>query len=136
MRHLYRFVEPVILFLLKTKGQAYGYDLAGEVRKHAFTDAAIERAALYRTLRQLEDNGLVSSDWSVQPSGPARRIYSLTSAGEQHLEQWAGLLTDLSGAMVRFVGKIHTAIRKEKEAKAASDPVVQPVKYPHETITR
>ena len=46
MGNLYRFVEPVVLFLLKTKGQSYGYDLASELKKHALTDAEIEVAAL------------------------------------------------------------------------------------------
>ncbi len=34
MGNLYRFVEPVILFLLQQKGQSYGYDLAGDLNNH------------------------------------------------------------------------------------------------------
>ncbi len=61
MGNLYRFVEPVVLRLLKKKGRSYGYDLSGDLQKHALTDAEIERAALYRTLRRLELNGNVAS---------------------------------------------------------------------------
>ena len=45
MGNLYRFVEPVVLLLLKRKGHSYGYDLSGDLHKHALTDAEIERAA-------------------------------------------------------------------------------------------
>jgi DNA-binding PadR family transcriptional regulator len=85
MGNLYRFVEPVVLLLLKKKGRSYGYDLANDLHAHALTDAAIERAALYRTLRTLEANGNVVSEWETDNSGPARRVYKLTRQGEKHL---------------------------------------------------
>jgi PadR family transcriptional regulator PadR len=114
MGNLYRFVEPVVLFLLKTKGQSYGYDLASHLKKHALTDAEIEVAALYRTLRQLEKNGNVISEWNVDGRGPARRIYKLTSKGERHFEEWIVVMEHLSKSMVRFVRK---AVRLGKKAK-------------------
>lgn len=43
---LYRFVEPVVLLLVKRKGRAYGYDLSTDLQEHALPDAEIERAAL------------------------------------------------------------------------------------------
>ena len=103
MGNLYRFVEPVVLLLLKKKGQSYGYDLSSELRKHALTDAEIERAALYRALRQLETNGNVVSEWDTDKGGPARRVYRLTAEGEQHLEEWAEVLDHMAKAMRRFV---------------------------------
>jgi PadR family transcriptional regulator, regulatory protein PadR len=102
------FVEPVVLLLLKKKGRSYGYDLAGEIQEHALTDASIDPGALYRTLRQLEKNGNVKSEWNVENPGPARRIYKLTAAGEKHLQEWAFVLDHVSRSMSRFV----------KEAKA------------------
>lgn len=106
MGNLYRFVEPVVLLLLKKKGRSYGYDLAGELEKHALTDAAIEKAALYRTLRQLEMNGNVVSEWETDKAGPARRVYRLTPEGEGHLEEWAAVLSHMSAAMTRFVREV------------------------------
>ena len=103
MGNLYRFVEPVLLFLLRKKGKSYGYELAGEVRQYAFTDAEIEVAALYRTLRQLEENGCVTSSWDVEGSGPARRVYALTPRGTAHLEEWLVVLDHMASAMNRFV---------------------------------
>lgn len=103
MGNLYRFVEPVVLLLLKKKGRSYGYDLGSELKEHAITDAEIERAALYRTLRHLEGNGNVVSEWDTAKNGPARRVYRLTRKGENHLQEWATVLDHVAKSMGRFV---------------------------------
>jgi PadR family transcriptional regulator, regulatory protein PadR len=103
MGNVYRFVEPVVLLLLKKKHRSYGYELSGALQDHALTDAAVERAALYRTLRQLEANGNVVSEWETDRGGPARRLYSLTPEGERHLAEWAVVLEHLSHSMAGFV---------------------------------
>lgn len=118
MGNLYRFVEPVVLLLLKNKGRSYGYDLSGELQQHALTDAEIERAVLYRTLRQLEKNGNVVSEWDVDKSGPARRVYRLTPNGEKHLEEWAAVLDHVSKSMARFVREVR-GLRNEKSSPRA-----------------
>lgn len=115
MGNLYRFIEPVLLFLLKQKGQAHGYELATELRAHAFTDAEIEVSALYRTLRQLEQNDCVISEWDVEGSGPARRLYKLTPRGKEHLEEWITVLAHISKSMSRFV-------KEARSLAAADDP--------------
>ena len=107
MGNLYRFVEPVVLLLLKKHGPSYGYELATALNEHALTDAEIERAALYRTLKQLEMNGHVVSDWDVSGSGPARHVYRLTESGEEHLREWAVVLEKLSQAMASFVEEVN-----------------------------
>ena len=103
MGNLSRFVEPVVLLLLKKKGRSYGYDLGNDLHAHALTDAVIERAALYRTLRTLEANGNVVSEWETDQGGPARRVYKLTRQGEDHLKEWAAVLDHVAKSMSRFV---------------------------------
>jgi poly-beta-hydroxybutyrate-responsive repressor len=129
MGNLYRFVEPVALLLLKKKGPAYGYELSNDIQQHALTDAEIERAALYRTLRQLESNGKVSSKWDTKNTGPARRVYKLTPQGEQHLEEWATVLGHVSKSMNRFVreaqnlmnGNLRNKVRAGRLRKGRGD---------------
>jgi poly-beta-hydroxybutyrate-responsive repressor len=112
MGNLYRFVEPVILLLLKKKGCSYGYDLSADLQEHAITDAEIEGGALYRTLRQLEINRNVKSEWETDQGGPARRVYKLTAQGEQHLEEWATVLEHVSKSMARFVKETRKTLRQ------------------------
>jgi DNA-binding PadR family transcriptional regulator len=114
MGNLYRFVEPVLLLLLRTKGRSYGYELGSDVPKYALTDAEIEVSALYRTLRQLEQNDCVTSRWDVEGSGPARRLYALTARGEQHLEEWVTVLGHMSKSMTRFVSQAKAAAKNSK----------------------
>jgi poly-beta-hydroxybutyrate-responsive repressor len=102
MGNIYRFIEPVLLLMLKEKKESYGYDLSAGLADYALTDAAIERAALYRTLRRLEQNGYVTSSWESEHAGPARRIYSLTEAGHEHLREWGEVLGRLGQAMQNF----------------------------------
>ena len=96
MGHLYRFLEPLVLFQLKKRGHSHGYELSQQLRDHVLTDAEIERAALYRTLRHLEATGNVVSAWDADDSGPARRVYRLTAKGEQHLQEWAVVLDQMT----------------------------------------
>ncbi len=105
MGNVYRFIEPVLLLMLKEKGHSYGYDLSESLKDYALTDARIERAALYRTLRTLEQNGYVKSTWDVEGGGPARRVYSLTRSGHGHLREWAEVMDRLSKSMKTFVKK-------------------------------
>jgi len=106
MGRLYRFIEPVLLLMIRERGQSYGYDLSNGLAQYAFTDAEIERAALYRTLKILETNRFVVSEWDVEGSGPARKLYSLTREGEQHLRQWAQVLNKVGRSMSQFVRKV------------------------------
>jgi PadR family transcriptional regulator, regulatory protein PadR len=121
MGNLYRFVEPVILLLLQMKGRSCGYELCSDLQEHALTDAEIDKAALYRTLRQLEKNGNVKSAWETGEGGPARRVYRLTREGEKHLEEWAIVLEHLSKSMTRFVSDVRKlqqprVVKKRKPA--------------------
>ncbi|MBZ5570198.1 MAG: helix-turn-helix transcriptional regulator [Acidobacteriia bacterium] len=104
---MYRFVEPVVLLMLKEKGRSYGYDLVSNLANYALTDAQIEGAALYRTLRRLEENRYVVSSWETRNGGPARRVYTLTKAGEQHLSEWGEVLGNLGSAMSRFAKRLN-----------------------------
>ncbi len=109
MGNVYRFLEPVLLWMLKKKGRSYGYDLAASMPEYALTDAALDRGALYRTLRQLEEAGHVESKWDVEGSGPARRVYSLTPSGVEHLDEWAEVLGNLSRSMSQFVADVRSS---------------------------
>jgi PadR family transcriptional regulator, regulatory protein PadR len=103
MGNLYRFVEPVVLFVLEQNGPTYGYELGNKLKSHKLTDAEIDRAVLYRTLQRLEIMGHVSSDWDTSGTGPARHIYNISESGKNHLREWATVLGNLSRSMESFV---------------------------------
>jgi PadR family transcriptional regulator PadR len=102
MGNLYRYIEPVVLLILHEEKRSHGYDLAEKLNSFALTDARIERASLYRTLRGLEENGYVTSAWDVEGAGPARRVYALTENGRLRLQEWTQLLERMGSAMLAF----------------------------------
>lgn len=108
MGNLYRYVEPVVLYLLEKEGPAYGYELAVNLQRHALTDAEIDRGALYRTLQRLETMGHVTSTWDTSGPGPARHTYSITQSGKDHLREWAVVLNSLSHSMESFADDVNS----------------------------
>jgi DNA-binding PadR family transcriptional regulator len=47
---------------------------------------------VYRTLKQMEENGLVTSEWDMPKAGPAKRSFALTDAGRTALRRWIDAL--------------------------------------------
>jgi poly-beta-hydroxybutyrate-responsive repressor len=92
-------LQPFLLLCLQ-QWQSYGYDLMRRLALFGFE--ATDPGSVYRTLRQLEKEGLVRSDWDTSQQGPARRMYSLTDAGAAYLETWASALRDSQSMLDRF----------------------------------
>jgi PadR family transcriptional regulator, regulatory protein PadR len=90
---------PVILLMLR-EWNSYGYELMEKMS--AFGMYEINPGAFYRTLRQMEKDGIVSSSWSTSEAGPARRMYSITAAGEAYLKFWADSLDQYQKIMSTF----------------------------------
>src|SRR5258708_31566459 len=80
---------PAVLLLLRDVS-SYGYDLMKALSRFGF--AMMNPGPLYRMLRQMEKDGLVSSSWDTSGQGPARRLYSLTEAVEASPTRWGGSL--------------------------------------------
>src|SRR5207237_1481413 len=80
---------PYLLFALSFC-QAHGYRLQQWLR--ALGLFGVDLTTLYRILRQMERDGLVSSAWDTDRQGPARRVYTLSDAGRLMLESWAAAL--------------------------------------------
>jgi poly-beta-hydroxybutyrate-responsive repressor len=99
MGNLYRFAEPIILLTIAKAGEAHGYQIAQEAEKLAVTHAGLDSGVIYRVLRRLEVNGRVSSQWDTTGGGPARRIYSLTESGRQHLAEWGTIMKDIARSL-------------------------------------
>jgi PadR family transcriptional regulator PadR len=77
---------PVVLLMLR-QWSSYGYDLMKALTTFGFI--MLNPGPLYRVLRQMEKEGLVSSRWDTSGQGPARRLYTITEAGEAYLRLWA-----------------------------------------------
>jgi len=94
------FEQMVLLAIVHLGGEAYGIPIVEEIERR--TGRSVARAAVYITLRRLEEKGFVSS-WMSDPTpergGKARRYVQLTSDGARALRDarqvadrmWQGL---------------------------------------------
>ena len=85
-----RFSEPALLLLLRDR-PAHGYELIDSLAELA-PSLRVDMGNLYRSLRAMEAEGLVTSEWDAEAPGPAKRRYELTSAGRRLLDEWATAL--------------------------------------------
>jgi PadR family transcriptional regulator PadR len=90
---------PILLLMLR-QWSSYGYELMD--RMTSFGLAAMNAGTFYRTLRQMEKNGMVRSSWDTSEAGPARRRYTITEAGEAYLKFWADSLEQYQKMMNTF----------------------------------
>jgi PadR family transcriptional regulator PadR len=99
-----RFVEPSLLLLLRER-PLHGYELIERLPEVA-GEGRIDVGNLYRLLRSLEAEGLVSSEWSAELPGPAKRTYELTDEGRKLLDRWVEALrqaqVDVQGFLDRY----------------------------------
>jgi poly-beta-hydroxybutyrate-responsive repressor len=86
-------VRPAVLLLLRDH-ESHGYELIGRLVELGVKTP--NRGALYRLLRTMADEGLITWYWSTPKHGPARRVYALTEQGEQHLEASMAMLASLA----------------------------------------
>jgi PadR family transcriptional regulator, regulatory protein PadR len=82
-----RLVEPCLLVLLQN-GPRHGYDLIAALGRFALDVPLLDTGLIYRSLREMEANGWVVSNWEVGSSGPPRRVYEITPAGRETLVFW------------------------------------------------
>ena len=81
---------PLTLLTLR-ESTAYGYKLMEQTAKFGF--GAMNPGTYYRTLRHMEKDGLCEAEWDTSSGeGPARRVYTITDAGEAYLGLWAEAL--------------------------------------------
>jgi poly-beta-hydroxybutyrate-responsive repressor len=88
------------LLLLLRNWTAHGYQLIQTLMVMGL--GAVDPTTVYRTLRQLESEGYITSAWDPKASGPARRVYTLTAAGEEYLIFWADQLGQYQNTLNRF----------------------------------
>lgn len=84
-------MEILVLKLLSEK-EKYGYQLISELRSRSGEYFILKEGTLYPILYRLEDDGLVTSEWSV-PSGKevSKKYYRITDKGMTVLEETVNL---------------------------------------------
>ena len=105
----HRWMEPFVLVLLAGAG-AHGYALTAKLEEMGISGGAVDIGQVYRTLRDLEDTGQVTSSWSAEPVGPQRRDYELTDAGYAAIDAWAAVMKERARLIGEFNARYLEAV--------------------------
>ena len=94
-------LAPFVLLAVSLQ-RSHGYVIEDYLR--ALGLFGITMSTLYRTLRQMEKDGFLESTWEPGPTGPARRVYTITDAGHVWLDSSAAMLNAYRDTIDRFFG--------------------------------
>jgi poly-beta-hydroxybutyrate-responsive repressor len=109
-------LAPFVLLAVSLQ-RAHGYVIEDYLRTLGLF--GITMSTLYRTLRQMEKEGYLESTWEPGPTGPARRVYTITDAGHAWLDSSAAMLNAYRETIDRFFGLYEAGAN----AREASDGV-------------
>ncbi len=107
-----RYIQPSVLLALYLN-PAYGYQLIQNIQEFGFVEGQAPPGMIYRHLRQLEEYGLVWSEWKTEGTGPAKRMYQLTEEGKEMLSIWVGYMEKQAESLNRFVERYREVRSRE-----------------------
>jgi len=112
-----RWIEPFVLAMLAR--ETYGYAILGRLEEMRISNGPLDVGLIYRTLRDLERDGLVSSSWAEESAGPRRRAYALTEAGHDALDDWAVVMRERARLIGEFNADYLEAVSRPQRADGA-----------------
>jgi DNA-binding PadR family transcriptional regulator len=117
-RNLSRYVQPVLLALLLQRPR-YGYALPQDLAATGlFGDSPPDAAGIYRMLKSMEANGILSSTSGGSSAGPARRLYAPTELGWACMDRWVQTLASHRAHLDRVLAglaQLKSAVRRPVE---------------------
>lgn len=85
-------LEGCILTII-SRGETYGYAICEALNGYGFKD--LNEGTVYPILTRLEKSGWIQCEKRKSPFGPKRKVYSLTEAGKNRLEDFKHAWMDI-----------------------------------------
>ena len=104
-----------LLLLLRVE-PSYGYVLRRELGARGLE---IEAGTLYRSLRDLEGAGLITSRWMDPGAGPRARVYTITPSGQRSLDLLAATIETARDTHAAFLAAYAQAVHGHKPSAPA-----------------
>lgn len=116
--NLDKLIQPLILMNLADE-DLYGYKIVQLIAESPmFKGHKPDGTGVYRSLKAMEQRGLVVSAWSLADSGPAKRIYHITSDGVECLSHWIATLGEYHqtiGMILAEAQKVYAKTKCDKD---------------------
>src|SRR4051812_44674181 len=85
----------LVLRTLETRGALHGYGLCEHIHSVSDDLLQVEEGSLYPALHRMEQDGWISSKWTITDKGRKAKVYAITVRGRKQLadeqETWARL---------------------------------------------
>ncbi len=111
-----RWLQFLILRVVCEK-QTHGYDLIKSIEELSQGKHVIKSGTMYTTLRRMEKENLLKSDWKESKSGPNSRVYKITKKGKEYLKNWLEMVIErkkMMDKMTEFYKKQFGGNKDEK----------------------
>ncbi len=106
-----RFVQPSILMLLM-KEDLHGFSILKKLYSIEVMDySSLDPTGLYRTLKKMEEAGLLRSKIDAGSETQLRRIYSITDEGKICLIFWIDTLQDYRKRIDSLASAVRESVR-------------------------
>jgi PadR family transcriptional regulator, regulatory protein PadR len=94
---------PLLILSVLADSRQYGYQIMRELERRSEGYFTMTAALLYPALHQLEEDGLVESEWEDGQGKRRRKYYTITPKGHQALaanrSAWQDFVTNLFKAL-------------------------------------
>ena len=87
----------LVLRILKSGKELYGYELINEVKKK--TEIDIAEGTLYPLMNRLKADNMLESQWVEQNSGIPRKYYKITELGLKTLNEMSEYWNELNNTI-------------------------------------
>ncbi|WP_455661314.1 PadR family transcriptional regulator [Pradoshia sp.] len=95
-------LDGCLLAMIKER-ECYGYEIAEQLSQYGFDD--ISEGTIYPLLLRIQRDGLVTSVRKESIAGPKRKYYSLTTKGQQTLDEFLYRWTQLEKSVNAIIKK-------------------------------
>jgi PadR family transcriptional regulator, regulatory protein PadR len=108
-----RYMKPSLLLALEEGQSCHGYELVKSIQDYGFVQGKAPPGMVYRHLRQLEEDGFVTSSWQTDEAGPAKRAYKITPEGREALTGWVDFMGQQAKNLNAFVERYNKLINNK-----------------------
>lgn len=104
--NLDKLIQPVILLILR-EGNDMGYGIIKKMEQYAmFQNGTPDATGVYRQLRLMEEKGNIAVVEQEEAPQGVKKLYCITEAGKQCLENWKSTLEAYEAAVREIREKI------------------------------
>jgi len=113
-----RSVLEVAILSSLAASTTHGYNLVDQIETLTSDLVCIDPGSMYRLLRALEEDGLVTSSWQTPEAGPSRRVYEISERGVEALELMARSLSQRAASMQQLAEHAAQAVTRWRDSKS------------------